>query len=82
MSRHCRCGQIVPDQNRSTFQKRTPDVYKRQILQFASRIADSKVAKVASKGTKENPFIAKAVYSTDGLQTILKYAFEVSNRCV
>lgn len=46
------------------------------ILQFASRIADSKVAKVASKGTKENPFIAKAVYSTDGLQTILKYAFE------
>lgn len=49
------------------------------ILQFASRIADSKVAKVASKGTKENPFIAKAVYSTDGLQTILKYAFEVSN---
>ena len=49
------------------------------ILQFASRIADSKVAKVASKGTKENPFIAKAVYSTDGLQTILKYAFEVNN---
>ena len=45
------------------------------ILQFdPCRIADSKVAKVASKGTKENPFIAKAVYSTDGLQTILKYA--------
>ena len=57
----------------NVYTEKQPDI----ILQFASKVADSKKAQVKSAGTTANPFVAKAVYNAD--KSLNHYEFSVSN---